>query len=144
MTGNDALKDGLARLKAEFAERLPGRLDEIELAKKAFADASGDAQIAALKNLAGLAHQLTGSAGTFGYSDLGSAARALSDRSEKILESPASLDIGAVAQIVDLTNRLMASAGNAAPSSPGPHRKSGGRGRAATRVLRGRHIFPQR
>jgi len=117
MTGNDALKGGLARLKAEFAERLPGRLDEIESAKKAFADASGDARIAALKNLAGLAHQLAGSAGTFGYPDLGSAARALSDRSEEILESPASLDTGTVAQIVELTNRLMASAGNAAPPS---------------------------
>jgi PAS domain S-box-containing protein len=132
MTGNDALKDGLARLKAEFAERLPGRLAEIESANNAFASASGDARVAALKNLAGLAHSLAGSAGTFGYPDLGSAARALSDRSEKILESPASLDTGAVAQIVDLTNRLMASAGKATPPSPGTEpeiRRAGSSGR---------------
>jgi PAS domain S-box-containing protein len=121
MTGSEPLKDGLARLKAEFAERLPGRLAEIESAKTALADASGEAQVAALKNLAGMAHKLAGSAGTFGYPDLGSAARAVNDFAKDVLSGGGTpLDAGKIARVVELTDRMMASAGNAAPSpSPG-------------------------
>ena len=116
MTNADSLRQGLARLQAEFAEKLPARMAEIASAHKAFAESQAEARLAALKELVGMAHKLAGSAGTYGYSDLGVAARALNDEGRAILNDHAPLDARAADRIAGLVDRMMALAGNTPPS----------------------------
>ncbi|NQV48460.1 MAG: response regulator [Rhodospirillaceae bacterium] len=60
------LQNKLAALKAAFAARLPNKIQEIE-----------DAAVVSLDTVQALAHKLAGSAGTYGFSNLGHTARNL-------------------------------------------------------------------
>ena len=116
MSDPNSFKEGLARLGAEFAGNLPARLGEIAATRGTFVAAEVDARAAGLKELAGLAHRLAGSAGMYGYPELGAAARALNDEGKAMLNDGAPLDARAVERIAGLVDRMMASAGDAAPS----------------------------
>ncbi|MEK7244711.1 MAG: CHASE domain-containing protein [Pseudomonadota bacterium] len=108
MSAPDALREQIAKLKAGFAERLPARLAEIAAAQSAFVNTQGAARAAALKALVGHAHKLAGSAGSFGFPELGNASRELDIHGAELLKSGAPLDSGAAERIAVLVARIMA------------------------------------
>jgi chemotaxis protein histidine kinase CheA len=74
----EELERKLAALTAQFAERLPVRLEAMDKAFQGLASDAGEA-LTALKALRNEAHKLSGTAGTFGFEDLGTAAQALEE-----------------------------------------------------------------
>lgn len=90
-----ALKERLEQLRTAFAEKLSARLTEIDEAATVFLGAEAEAEgRARLEVLRGLAHKLAGSAGTFGYSQVGDSARALEQLCLPLLDGPAVADPG--------------------------------------------------
>jgi HPt (histidine-containing phosphotransfer) domain-containing protein len=79
----DSLEDALAKLDAMFAEKLPSRLCEIEVALDQFVNNPQNAESLAL--LHRLLHTMSGSAGTFGFDQLGIEARQLDARIKPLL-----------------------------------------------------------
>lgn len=81
------LLDQIKTLKDEYEAILPERLDELN---SAFDDIPEDIRAAAarpaLETLYGLAHKLTGSAGTFGFMAIGEAAERLEAHCQSLLE----------------------------------------------------------
>ena len=69
---SDFLIETLERLRLEYAEMLPAKIDEVEAAANGLADKRSDAhEETALKDLRNLAHKLAGSGATFGLAALG-------------------------------------------------------------------------
>jgi HPt (histidine-containing phosphotransfer) domain-containing protein len=86
-------------LRQWFGDRLVERVGEIEAAWEAAQTASGGGE--ALARLHRLAHSLAGTAGTFGYPDVGLAARVLEKRLEELLGSvPTSSELGALGSLL--------------------------------------------
>ena len=107
MVSPEALKEGLAKLKAGFAAALPARLAEIAAAQAALAGSDGSGQVAALKALVGHAHKLAGSAATFGFPEVGNASRALDVYGAGLLKSGAPLDSGALHRLGELVAQVV-------------------------------------
>ena len=118
MAAPDAFQEKLAKLKASFAEGLPARLAEIAAAQGAFVDSHGAGQAASLKTLVTQAHKLAGSAGSFGFPELGNASRELDIHGSELLKSGVPLDSGAVQRIAELVSRIMSSSPVAPPLAP--------------------------
>ncbi|MCU0293432.1 MAG: response regulator [Thermoanaerobaculaceae bacterium] len=75
--GNEAAFDArLAAMRRKFAQALPGSLAQIE---RTWAVAAGGCEIQPWEDLARLAHDLAGSAGSFGFPAVGDAARELEE-----------------------------------------------------------------
>ena len=70
----DSLRDGLAKLYGEYAADLPSIIANIESLGTIFASTG---EVETLKALHQALHTLAGTAGTFGYTELGKAARSL-------------------------------------------------------------------
>ncbi len=79
----DSLEEALAKLDALFAAKLPSRLREIETALDQFVQHPQSAEALAL--LHRLLHTMSGSAGTFGFDQLGTEARQLDARIKPLL-----------------------------------------------------------
>lgn len=79
----DNLQVALRALEVMFAAKLPAKLQEIEEALKQFIQDSSDHD--ALKLLHRLLHTMAGSAGTFGFPEMGLQARALEARLKPLL-----------------------------------------------------------
>lgn len=79
----DTLQEALAALNRLFSEKLPSKLMEIEVALAQFEDNPVDVETIAL--LHRLLHTMSGSAGTFGYEDLGRRSRELEVRIKTLL-----------------------------------------------------------
>lgn len=79
----DNLQVALRALEVMFAAKLPAKLQEIEEALKQFIQDSSDHE--ALKLLHRLLHTMAGSAGTFGFPEMGLQARALEARLKPLL-----------------------------------------------------------
>lgn len=77
------LQDALLALEIKFTEKLPSKLLEIEQALTQFVADSKDMQ--ALILLHRLLHTMAGSAGTFGFDELGAQARTLESRLKTLL-----------------------------------------------------------
>ena len=116
MVSPEALKEGLAKLRAGFAAALPARLAEVAAAQAALAGSDGSGQVAALKALVGHAHKLAGSAATFGFPEVGNASRALDVYGVGLLKNGAPLDPDALHRLGDLAARIISSA----PGAPTP------------------------
>ena len=69
---SDFLIEMLERLRHEYAEILPAKIDEVEAAANGLADKRSDAhEETALKDLRNLAHKLARSGANFGFAALG-------------------------------------------------------------------------
>jgi chemotaxis protein histidine kinase CheA len=75
----EELERKLAALKAQFTERLPLRLETMDKAFQGLGASDAGEALTALKALRNEAHKLSGTAGTFGFEDLGTAAQALEE-----------------------------------------------------------------
>jgi PAS domain S-box-containing protein len=117
MNDQRSFDEGLARLTAEFAGKIPARLADVAAARDALLRAEGEARTAALKTLVGLAHKLAGSAGTYGFADVAAAARALDGQGKELLAGGAPLGKDAIDRVGALASRLVAASPGAA--SPG-------------------------
>jgi HPt (histidine-containing phosphotransfer) domain-containing protein len=114
----DNLERKLTALRAGFAEKLSGRLAEIEAAVGALgADPQAPGWRAKLRVVLGLAHQLAGSAGTFGFTALGEAARDVEGLCAQALEASDEPGDAVRAAIVRRVAGLRAHAVPNAPSS---------------------------
>jgi diguanylate cyclase (GGDEF)-like protein/PAS domain S-box-containing protein len=67
----------LKALRTAFYKKLPGRINELHSAAGLLSDAPPKQQSSALSSLRTLSHKLAGSAGTFSFSEVGTAARTL-------------------------------------------------------------------
>ena len=92
------LERELRALSAEFAAGLPQRLSDIQMAWQAAVTAQWNADT--IDTLYRHGHSLAGAGGTFGFEDVGMAARALSDWLKQVREHPALLDEEAGARLV--------------------------------------------
>lgn len=79
----DDIQQALELFRAQFAERLPAQLAQVEAALAAWAAAPSDDD--ALRTLHRLVHRLAGSAGTFGMPLFGQACRALEMELDEVL-----------------------------------------------------------
>lgn len=77
------LQAALLALEAMFTAKLPSKLQEIEAALRQFIQNTNDNE--ALKVLHRLLHTMAGSAGTFGFPEMGVQARAFEDRVQPLL-----------------------------------------------------------
>ena len=131
-----ALKERLGQLKVAFAEKLSSRLVEIDRAAVAFLATATEADARPrLEVLRGLAHKLAGSAGTFGYPQVGEDARALEHLCLPLLDGIASADADWRDQATALLKRLHEGAGQhpdeaAAAEIPPPAGSTGGERRS--------------
>lgn len=87
MNPTDTIFLKLQELRASFAAQLPEKIQEIETHWSAVL--SGDTTAGTLKTLHLLAHKLTGSGATFGFSAVSAAARVLEEALQGILENGA-------------------------------------------------------
>ncbi|AZP13670.1 MULTISPECIES: diguanylate cyclase [Undibacterium] len=87
----DSLQDALAALNLLFAEKLPSKLAEIEAALAQFMEHPQD--VDALTLLHRLLHTMSGSAGTFGFDDLGRRSRQLEVRIKALLTGAVWIDL---------------------------------------------------
>jgi PAS domain S-box-containing protein len=134
MSAPDAFQEKIVQLKAAFVEGLPARLAEIAAAQNAFVNSLGAAQAASLKTLVGQAHKLAGSAGTFGFPELGIAARELDIHGTELLKSGAPLDSGAIHRIAELVARIVSSSPVAPIPTPSVAPAAAERGEGAAAV----------
>ena len=89
---SDFLIETLERLRHEYAEMLPAKIDEVEAAANGLADKRSDAhEETALKDLRNLAHKLAGSGATFGFAAMGETARNLEKLTDMALDSDGAL-----------------------------------------------------
>lgn len=106
--GNEAAFDArLAAMRRKFAQALPGSLAQIE---RTWAVAAGGCEIQPWEDLARLAHDLAGSAGSFGFPAVGDAARELEEVIRRHLaggEALAGKARGAVKQHVERLGTLV-------------------------------------
>jgi HPt (histidine-containing phosphotransfer) domain-containing protein len=109
MSGNSALAAQLAQLNAAFGAGLPKRLNDIEAAMQAFLRDPGDTSH--LASLHKLLHSLAGSAGTFGFDELGKCARRFEYRCDPWLEG-APIDQHELARLPAMLDELRTLAGN--------------------------------
>jgi chemotaxis protein histidine kinase CheA len=79
-------QQALQRFRDEFARQVPARVAEADACLSACRADPADA--ARLRELHRVVHKLAGTAGTFGMSRLGDAARAIEQRIEALLEQP--------------------------------------------------------
>lgn len=107
------LERELRALSEEFAAGLPARLSEIQMAWQAAVAArwSADTFDALYRH----SHSLAGAGGTFGFGDVGSAARALLDWLKQAREHPARRDEDAGARLIAAIERSVRAVG-AGPS----------------------------
>ena len=82
--GTDDYREQLLALNQQFADLLPGRLDEIESVWKSLT--GGDWDRDKLREMVRSVHVLSGSASTFGYTDLGRAAIVVEKRVKSWIE----------------------------------------------------------
>ena len=101
----------LAALRAAFADKLDGRLGEIEAAVRSLAVSGGDAPLA-LRRLRDLTHKLSGAGATFGFADLGRDAGALEVFCESVLDRRDGPTRGDMEEIEGLVERLKTAAGS--------------------------------
>jgi diguanylate cyclase (GGDEF)-like protein len=80
---SDSLQDALRALNIMFAQKLPSKLLEIEEALNQFSDHPANADALAL--LHRLLHTMSGSAGTFGFDELGAHSRKLEVRIKTLM-----------------------------------------------------------
>jgi HPt (histidine-containing phosphotransfer) domain-containing protein len=98
MSMDPGLAAQLAQLNAAFAAGLPKRLSDIEAAMQAFMREPGDRSH--LESLHTLLHSLAGSAGTFGFDELGKCARRFEHHCDPWLEGKA-IDRHELAQLAE-------------------------------------------
>ncbi len=85
-TPSKELADELARIRAQFITSLPGQVEHLKMSLQALVGAVGQAREEALRQAHVTAHSLAGTAGTFGFPALGSAARTLEYSLREALE----------------------------------------------------------
>ena len=100
------LFESLARIRGDFAARLPKMLEDLDKSVKVLASEPDDAD--ALETIRSISHRLSGSAGTFGFDALGNAATELEVSVCARLAEPGSKD-GSVAEIEDRAERVILS-----------------------------------
>ena len=108
--GRADLEQRLAALSAAFAEKLDGRLGEMEEAARSLAE-SGGGDPQALRRLRDQAHKLSGAGATFGFADLGRDAGELEVLCESVLDRGDGPSRGDIEEIAALLARLKTAAG---------------------------------
>lgn len=117
-TNNSNLLKQIESLNLLFAEKLPSRLQEIEQSLLQVATAANDTSY--LKSLTRQFHTLAGSAGTFGFQELGLKAGEVENILMPMLEGPA-LDAALVTKIEGIVHDFLAWASeNSGPQSQIP------------------------
>lgn len=103
-----ALERELRELALDFAAKLPARLEEIRRAwqQTEHAGWTGESFEALYRNC----HSLAGAGGTFGFDDVGSAARTLTDWLKHVRDRPAERDGAAGADMLDQLEKTVAAA----------------------------------
>jgi len=101
MNDDDFFEQTLRQLSQVFASELPNRLAEVEAALEACRDPQAYGQ--SVQTLHRLLHTLAGSAGTFGYPEIGLRFRTLQATAAQWKEAgmPAQEDINAMAVALD-------------------------------------------
>ena len=94
------LQAALLALEVMFTAKLPSKLQEIEAALRQFIHNTNDSE--ALKLLHRLLHTMAGSAGTFGFPEMGVQARAFEDRVQPLLAGGVWSDI----ELIQFSNDL--------------------------------------
>lgn len=107
--GRADLEQRLAALNAAFAEKLDGRLGEMEAAARSLAESGGAPQ--ALRRLRDQAHKLSGAGATFGFADLGRDAGELEVLCESVLDRGDGPSRGDIEEIAAFLARLKTAAG---------------------------------
>ncbi|MFN7086277.1 MAG: diguanylate cyclase [Burkholderiales bacterium] len=121
----------LQELREKFRKQLPARITAVDDAARGFAHGEWDP--AAARELRRLLHSLAGSAGTFGFSAVGEAARKAEARLESLLEIPATPATGQLGEMTQLLHELRQTAATEQPQPFAVHQAS--RPEAATRRL---------
>ncbi|TVT70314.1 MAG: diguanylate cyclase [Denitromonas halophila] len=119
---NKELSDELARIRDQFVASLPGQIDHLRTALADLAGTLGHARDDALRQAHVTAHSLAGTAGTFGFPALGSAARIL----EYSLRDALAGDEGDQSErrYQSLLDSLIYQANAATDDTPSPHSAS--------------------
>ena len=107
--GRADLERRLAELRAAFADKLDGRLGEIEAAVRSLAG-GGDGAPQALRRLRDLAHKLAGTGATFGFAELGRDAGGLEDLCCSVLDRGDGPSRGDIEEIEGFLARLKSAA----------------------------------
>lgn len=105
---DDELDDRLAALAREYASGIPARLAALDAALESLR--SGEQAAADLDQLNWHAHALAGSAGTFGFDDLGECAACLEIQCVRIADRPEAPTPGDIASLEALITELRAMA----------------------------------
>lgn len=132
----DTLQAALARLRGDFCQRLPGRIEEIESAWRSVRQ--GKAVRDDLRRLHLLAHSLAGASATFGFAPLSAAARAVEAFVELTPQAGAPPGHAATAQIdalIELLRQSVRAASPGVPTSTDAPPGAGSHGARARRVM---------
>lgn len=121
--------DALAALRANYAKKIPDKLTELDTAAEGLAPG---ANTTPLKAVRGLVHKLAGSAPSFGFSELGDAARVAERLCSDVLATGAVTD----AAIVAIREKINVLKDRAAAGAP--ERAAGANGKASDEPLSGR------
>ena len=97
--GPGALIETLERLRHDYAETLPAKIEEVAAVARMLAEGARDD--AALADLRNLAHKLAGSGATFGFSEMGETARKLEHLSDIALDHGGPLSDRSRQEILD-------------------------------------------
>ncbi len=100
---NQEFQDKIKALRDEYEAKLPGRLRELDACFKQLPpdDGAGESR-QELENLMVLAHKLSGSAGTFGFTALGVAAEKLENACQAYLDESGGLPSGGHGELAGL------------------------------------------
>jgi HPt (histidine-containing phosphotransfer) domain-containing protein len=122
MSDDDEIDEVIAGLRAQFRLRLKVDGDAMRDALRALAaETSVDARRAALKQLLGAAHRLSGSAASFGFAAIGDAAAPVEEALRAALDAGGALAVPAT--LAPLVGELLALCDAAKPKEDSPPRQ---------------------
>jgi PAS domain S-box-containing protein len=103
---NEVYHATMAAMRESFCEKLPGRVDELELALSDARLANAETTTNSLDKCHALTHKLAGAAGTFGYAEVAEYARALEHKLSEFLSVKGLLDPGQWKELENLIRVL--------------------------------------
>jgi chemotaxis protein histidine kinase CheA len=121
MSDDEEMDEVMAGLRAQFRARLKVDGDVMRTAWRALAAVTSvDARRAALKQLLGAAHRLSGSAASFGFAPIGDAATPVEEALRAVLDPGGALALPAT--LAPLVGELLALCDAAKPEEDSPPR----------------------